>query len=352
MYRGPLTKEETIRAVERKYPPAVPLVFHKWWGEGLWDKYGKALNEISQPFPDDILVIGFNPPGGYQSSNNNPSYRFGYRDDYHLLASRGHDSSSILPDWSELDKFAADFPDPNEPGTFDGTKNAIDHADKSGDKRYRLGHWWGVFHEKFWGIRGMQNLMLDYHLHKDELKELGRLMLNFHKVIVDRFAELKVDGIFTSDDLGHQTSSMMSPATFHDLYFPLYSELVSHVHSYGMHFWLHTCGDNTPLMDDLVAAGVDVIHPIQRFAMDEYKISRKYGDKISFLAGIDVQYLLPESSEDGVRKGIREWIDAFYRPEGGLLLAAGNGILPDTPLENIRAMLEEITVYGTEIYKR
>jgi len=33
------------------------------------------------------------------------------------------------------------------------------------------------------------------------------------------------------------------------------------------------------------------------------------------------------------------------------LLAAGNGILPDTPLENIRAMLEEVTIYGTEIYK-
>jgi uroporphyrinogen decarboxylase len=47
-----------------------------------------------------------------------------------------------------------------------------------------------------------------------------------------------------------------------------------------------------------------------------------------------------------------KWIDAFYRPEGGLLLAAGNGILPDTPLENIRAMLEEITVYGTEVYRK
>jgi len=53
-----------------------------------------------------------------------------------------------------------------------------------------------------------------------------------------------------------------------------------------------------------------------------------------------------------VRQGVRKWIDAFYRPEGGLLLAAGNGILPDTPLENIRAMLEEVTVYGTEVYQK
>ena len=352
MYRAPLTKDEVKKAIDREYPPAAPLVFHKWWGEGLVAKYGDALNEISRPFPDDIFIVGFQQPGGYQSSTQNPSYRFGYRDDYHLLGSRGHDSSMILPDWSEFHQFAANFPDPDEPGTFDGAKRALEHAEASGDKRYRMGHWWGVYHEKFWGIRGMQNLMLDYHLNMDGLKELGRLMLNFHKVAVDRFAELGVDGIFTSDDLGHQTSSMMSPKTFKELYKPLYAELISHVHSYGMHFWLHTCGDNTPLMDDLVEAGVDVIHPIQKYAMDEYKISREYGDKISFLAGIDVQYLLPEGTEEEVRRGVRKWIDAFYRPEGGLLLAAGNGILPDTPLENIRAMLEEITVYGTEIYRK
>ena len=32
-------------------------------------------------------------------------------------------------------------------------------------------------------------------------------------------------------------------------------------------------------------------------------------------------------------------------------VAAGNGILPDTPLENIRIMLEEMTIHGAEIYK-
>jgi uroporphyrinogen decarboxylase len=39
-------------------------------------------------------------------------------------------------------------------------------------------------------------------------------------------------------------------------------------------------------------------------------------------------------------------INIFYKPEGGLLLAAGNGIMPDTPFENIQAMLETISEYG------
>jgi hypothetical protein len=41
---------------------------------------------------------------------------------------------------------------------------------------------------------------------------------------------------------------------------------------------------------------------------------------------------------------VRERICTFNRPEGGLILAAGNAILPDTPLENLYA-------YGDALYE-
>jgi uroporphyrinogen-III decarboxylase len=48
-----------------------------------------------------------------------------------------------------------------------------------------------------------------------------------------------------------------------------------------------------------------------------------------------------------VREEVRFLIDAFDRPEGGMCLAAGNGILPGTPFENIEAFLDEAIRYGT-----
>ena len=57
----------------------------------------------------------------------------------------------------------------------------------------------------------------------------------------------------------------------------------------GMHVFLHSCGDNTLLMDDLIGAGLDVFHPVQKGCMDMEAPARRFGDRLTFLAGIDVQ---------------------------------------------------------------
>jgi uroporphyrinogen decarboxylase len=340
--REPLARQQVIDVIERRGCSAIPLVFHKWWGEGLWERYGAQLDEMASKYPDDIFVAWYTVPGETQSTTNNPSYRWGYKHDYSTAARHSIGQTAVLlPDWDELDEFLADFPDPNEPGVFRRVEEQLEHA---GD-RYKLGAWWRLFHERFWSIRGMENLMLDYYDHMDKLKIVGARLVEFYKTVVDRYAELGFDGIFTSDDLGHQTGPMMSPAIFRELYVPLYEEICGYVHSKGMHFFLHTCGDNTLLLDDLIAAGVDVIHPIQKGCMDEKAVAEKYGHRISFLAGVDVQYLLPRGTVDEVRAGVRELIDTYYKPEGGLLLSAGNGIMGDTPFENIEAMLQEMALY-------
>ncbi len=245
----------------------------------------------------------------------------------------------LLPDWDELDLLLADFPDPNEPGTFDDVELKV----RNSQDRYVLGHFWHLFHERFWGIRGMENLMMDYYDNMDGLKKLGFHLVEYYKKIIDRYAALGVDGIFSSDDLGHQAGPMMSPAVFKELYVPLYQEFISYAHKRGMHVFLHSCGDNTLLLPELIEAGLDVFHPIQAGCMDLEKTAELFRGKITFLAGFDVQHILPEGTPEQVRSTVREMTQILYASEGGLLFAAGNGIMPDTPLENIAAMLDEMS---------
>lgn len=342
MVRETLSRQEVINAIERKGGSKIPLVFHKWWGMGLEKNIGPNLNIMAENYPEDIFCAWYEEPGYDVSPNSNKSYRLGYKKDYSDIEKHSIGESGILlPNWLELDLFLEDFPNPHEAGNFDEVEKHLTFA----NGRYKLGCWWRLFHERFWTIRGMENLMMDYYDNMDELKIIGKKILEFSKVIVDKYKALGFDGIFTSDDLGHQTGPMMSPAIFEELYLPLYKDFISYIHSKGMHVFLHSCGDNTKLMEYLIEAGLDVFHPVQKGCMDEKETAKKFGDRITFLAGVDVQHLLPEGTVEEVRNGVHQLIDVFYKSEGGLLLSAGNGILPGTPIENIEEMLKVISSY-------
>ncbi len=53
-----------------------------------------------------------------------------------------------------------------------------------------------------------------------------------------------------------------------------------------------------------------------------------------------------------MQEEVRFIIDTFDRPEGGMCIAAGNGILAGTPLDCIDAFLDEALRYGLEHRQR
>ena len=111
---------------------------------------------------------------------------------------------------------------------------------------------------------------------------------------------------------------------FRDLLKPYYVKMGAGLKSIGIeHWWLHSCGNNTEIMGDLAEAGVTVFHPVQKGTMDEKAVAAEFGDRLCFLAGIDVQHVLQEESPERVREEVRFLIDTFDRPEGGLCIAAG-----------------------------
>ena len=80
--------------------------------------------------------------------------------------------------------------------------------------------------------------------------------------------------------------------------------------------------------------------------MDWDAVADKWKGKIAFLVGMDVQNTLINGTPEDVRNEVHLIRDTFDSPTGGLLYAAGNGIVRGTPLENIDAFLDEIRHYG------
>jgi uroporphyrinogen decarboxylase len=330
----PLSRVEVIKAIERECPSRVPLVRAKWWGEGLYEQYGERLNAFD-PYPEDVVQVWINPI------------------DYHAMdlsweldETGAHDARVVLEDWAKLDEFIAKLPDPAADPQIDALVPVAEQA--RAEDRYVLFSWWRLFFERPWGIRGMTNLLMDYYTWPDEIHRLHDALCTLYCGYLEHAVRaLQPDGFWTSDDLGHQTQPFMRPTIFREFLKPYYVRIGEVVQAHGMHWWLHSCGNNTPLLGDLIDAGVDVFHPVQKHTMDEREVAETYGDRLTFLAGIDVQHVLQEKGPEGVREEVRFLIDTFDRPEGGMCIGAGNGIVAGTPFENIRAFLDEAVEYGT-----
>ncbi|MBN2091747.1 methylcobamide--CoM methyltransferase [candidate division KSB1 bacterium] len=330
----PLSREEVIKTIERKNPIRIPLVMAKWWGEGLVEKHGNLLSQFDS-YPEDVGMLWIRPLETSQMKLSWSTERTG-----------ALDSAAILDDWDKLDEFIDKMPDPEKDPQFDQLKQKAEkyHA----ENRYILFAWWRLFFERPWEIRGMENLLMDYYLEPEKIHRLHTALCRLYTGYLKRAKrELEPDGFFTSDDLGHQTQPMMRPEIFDEFIKPYYCKIGASLKTNQIHWWLHSCGNNTPLLPALIEAGVQVFHPVQKGTMDEIAVARQYGDNINFLVGIDVQHTLQEKDAAEVREEVRFLIETFDRSDGGMCLAAGNGIVPGTPLENIKAFLEEALEYGT-----
>jgi uroporphyrinogen-III decarboxylase len=309
----------------------------KWWGEGLEEQYGDRLNQFDR-YPDDVLHLWLHELIEYENMGLS----------WDLPEGGAHDSMAVVDDWAKLDEFIEKLPDPEGDIRFDSLVEEAEQARKQ--DRYILFGWWRLFFERPWQIRGMTNLLLDYYTAPEQVHELYSALCEKYLGYLRRaIRELRPDGFWTSDDLGHQKNLFMHPETFREFLKHYYEQIGDLLRENNIHWWLHSCGNNTLILDDLIEVGVNVFHPVQKGTMEESAVAQEYGDRLTFLAGFDVQHTLQEGTPEEVRQEVRFLMDTFNRPEGGMCLAAGNGIVSGTPLENIAAFLDEAMRYGIEI---
>ena len=338
----PLTRDELRRVIEGKSGARrIPMAIHTWIDPNIFNTHKDDYRAVLNQYPCDIVKIDLHVPEVFDAPPDSPSYRW-LNFDNPFPPGVPLDAVSALDNWEQFDEILIDFPDPYYP-------KLIPSDTPPDDGRYRVGLWWYWLFERLWSIRGMENSLCDFYENENSVHRLFRALTDFYKVLLTRGRhELGLDAVWTSDDIGTQTSPFFSMDIFRSFFKPYYHELIAHAHSLGMHFWLHSCGNILQFIPELIEIGLDVLHPIQKYTMKEQVIADKYGENICIWAGMDVQHTIPYGTPEDVRRETRFMIDTYYRPDGRLILAAGNNMTVDTPLENLRAFLDESLNYGTE----
>jgi len=200
----------------------------------------------------------------------------------------------------------------------------------------------GVF-ENVRRLVGMVPLSLmlydDPQLASDIFARVGETV---HGVIAHTFTRVDLSKVFAcimGDDLSHGGGPLVPPEVYRRHVFPWMKRVADLAHSHGMPFGLHSCGNNTAIMEDLIGGvGIDAKHSFQDGVEGVVDFKRHYGDRISVLGGIDMGRLATMPTEQ-----FRPWcrgVLAACREGGGYALGTGNSPATYVRLENFYAMHE------------
>lgn len=170
-------------------------------------------------------------------------------------------------------------------------------------------------------------------------ERITTLLVDTCSALLDRGAG-RFGAYFIGDDMGHATGTMVSPAVMRQYVFANQRKLADVAHARAIPFLLHTCGNLTEVMEDLIVdVQIDAKHSFEDKIAPVESLHARYGSRIALLGGVDVD-LLTRGSEEQVRARTRSLLDQLG-PSGTWCLGTGNSVANYIPVRNYLAMLDE-----------
>ena len=248
---------------------------------------------------------------------------------------------------ADLDRFP--WPDPHDPGRVAGLAEEARRLYEETDFSLSAGHISAGIFQDCWNLRGMAQFLMDMALDREFAEALLDRVTAIHVAMWEHFLDAVgayVDLVGTADDLGGQSGLIISPRMYRELIKPRHAALNAAIRSRTRaRILYHSCGAIMPLIDDLIEIGVDVLNPIQPLPglMDPEDLKQRYGERLVFHGGLDVQSLLLTGTPAQVRAHVRRYLDVLgpERYNG----APANSVQPGTPPENLVAAYDAARDY-------
>lgn len=333
-----MTSRERVRAIIR-HEPADRVGF--WLGNphgDTWPIYYDYFGTTDQAairrlLGDDCLwVCPELFPGSYRHPAGKPMFGTGVKKTRHGAPGPFADCE----DPAEVDDYEwprAEYVD------FTACLDALRNA---GDL-YRASGMWTPFYHNVMDLFGMENYLTKMYTHPEVVLAVTDRVCQFYYEANERYYALAgdlIDGYFFGNDFGTQLDLIVGPKLFDKFILPWFRRFTDQGHDHGYQVILHSCGSIYRVIDRLIEARVDCLHPLQALArnMDAAYLAAHYKGRIAFLGGIDTQDLLIHATPAQIKAEVRRVRDLL----GPLLIISPSheALLPNIPPENVVAMAE------------
>ena len=253
--------------------------------------------------------------------------------------------SPLSGEISVHDITAYKWPDPDDPGISRSVQERVSKLRRESDCALILNLPSMFVHQSQY-MRGFQDWYLDLAAQPSLSEALFDAVLEIKAGYARQILEAvggQVDIAMTADDMGTQKSLQFSPDLYRRIIKPRNARYMELIKKYtDAPILLHTCGSVYDIIDDFVEIGVQILNPVQTRAanMAPELLKERFGRKIAFWGGVDIQQVLPFGTEAEVRAEVRKLFQSLGQG-GGWVVSPAHNIQPEVPPSNIVAMYAE-----------
>jgi uroporphyrinogen decarboxylase len=168
---------------------------------------------------------------------------------------------------------------------------------------------------------GFVKAMVSTKKKPDLLQILATSFLSDVRAIAAEARSQDLKALALADDIAGKNGLLFSPDYFFNALLPHYKAFADIAKTYGLFVFLHSDGDMRTILDPLISAGFDCIHPVDvQCGQNLYALAADYGDRVTFMGHVDIL------AWDAER--VRYEVSAAERTftSGGLILGSTGGI--------------------------
>lgn len=251
-----------------------------------------------------------------------------------------NEHTGFISNWEEFEGFK--WPDPKKP---EATRTLEWYQENLPDDMCIVSGSMSHFCEYLTWLMGYETLCYSFFDQRDLVEAIADKLKDIYREIIKRYLEFdRLRIYFAADDMGFKSGLLFSREDMRRFVLTGHQEMAEIAHAAGRLYLLHSCGNLEEIMDDLIDdIKIDAKHSFEDTISDVRDLKKTYGQRISLIGGIDVDFLCRADEKD-IRRRVRETLEVC-QPGGGYCLGTGNSVANYIPLGNYLAMLDEGRLY-------
>lgn len=213
------------------------------------------------------------------------------------------------------------------------------------------GHWFcygaATGYDKTQAVVGSERLLMAMATHPEWCADIFMtwtdMIIRSAELMMD--AGIRFDGAFLYDDMGYRNGTLFSPQMYRDLCQPAHAKVCDFFHRHALKVILHSCGNVSAIVPDLIEAGFDCLEPLEvKAGMDLLALKERFGERLAFMGGIDVRTMAhgdPRLIEEEIATKI-----GIAKRGGGYIYHSDHSVPDNVSFERYNYVMELVRKHG------